>query len=59
MSASADVDFSISENPNFRFYLIPGSGDELDVRIVDNQDLEFTAKTKLDLARIRAVSTPR
>jgi len=56
---SADVDFSISENPNFRFYFIPGSGDELDVRVVDNQDLEFTARTKLDLARIGAVSTPR
>src|SRR5450432_559274 len=56
---SADVDFSISENPNFRFYFVPGSGDELDVRVVDNQDLEFTARTKLDLARIGAVSTPR
>jgi sulfur-oxidizing protein SoxY len=56
---SADVDFSISENPNFRFYFVPGSGGELDAKVVDNQGLEFTASLVLDPARIGAVSTPR
>jgi len=43
----ADVDFSISENPNFRFYFAPGNGGELDARVVDNQDLEFETSVKL------------
>jgi sulfur-oxidizing protein SoxY len=54
----ADVDFSISENPNFRFYLLPGDGGELEARVVDNQDLEF--KTSLAVAapkRAAAAST--
>ncbi len=56
---SADVDFSISENPNFRFYFTPDSGDELDVKVVDNQDLEFTGSLKLGPARMEAASTSR
>jgi len=39
---SADVDFSISENPYFRFWLMPGAGGALETRVVDNHDLEFT-----------------
>jgi sulfur-oxidizing protein SoxY len=45
---SADIDFSISENPNFRFYFLPGSGGGLDAKAVDNKDLEFTASLRLD-----------
>ena len=56
---SADVDFSISENPNFRFYFVPEGEGELDAKVVDNQDLEFTARTKLDSARLGLVSAPR
>jgi sulfur-oxidizing protein SoxY len=56
---SADVDFSISENPNFRFYFIPHGGGEMDAKVVDNQDLEFTASLKLDPAHMGAVSTAR
>jgi sulfur-oxidizing protein SoxY len=56
---SADIDFSISENPNFRFYFIPDGNGELDARVVDNQQLEFTAHTKLDGARPALMSTPR
>lgn len=56
---SADVDFSISENPNFRFYFIPGGGDELDAKVIDNQDLEFTASLKLNPARTGTASIPR
>jgi sulfur-oxidizing protein SoxY len=55
---NADVDFSISENPNFRFYFVPTGEGELDAKVVDNQDLEFTARMKLDSPRLGAVSTP-
>jgi len=37
---SADVDFSMSENPNFRFYFVPGGG-ELQVDVVDSQDKRY------------------
>ena len=49
---NADVDFSISENPNFRFYFKPGGGEDLDAKVIDNQDLEFTATLRLDPARL-------
>ena len=38
---SADVDFSISENPNFRFYFVPSDGGELKAEVVDSNDLRF------------------
>jgi len=47
----ADVDFSISENPNFRFYFVPGDGGELQAKVVDNQDLAFATSVRLDAAR--------
>jgi len=50
----ADVDFSISENPNFRFYLVPGDGGELQAKIVDNQDLAFETSVRLDAAHAAA-----
>lgn len=53
---TADVDFSISENPNFRFYFEPGDGGELDATVVDNQDLEF--RTSVKLAAKHAEATP-
>jgi sulfur-oxidizing protein SoxY len=53
---SADVDFSISENPNFRFYFVPGADDELDARVIDNEDLEFTTSLKLSPTRVGAAS---
>ena len=56
---SADVDFSISENPNFRFYFVPAGVGELEAKVVDNHDLEFSARMMLDSARLGAVSTPR
>ena len=55
---TADVDFSISENPNFRFYVVPGDGGELDAKVVDNQDLEFATAVRLDASRA-AASTVR
>lgn len=38
---SADVDFSISENPNFRFYFVPTAAGELKAEIVDSQEQKF------------------
>ena len=38
---SADVDFSISENPNFRFYFVPQGAGELKAEVVDSEDLHF------------------
>lgn len=38
---SADVDFSISENPNFRFYFVPRGEGELKAEVVDSNDLRF------------------
>ena len=39
----ADVDFSISENPYFRFYIAPADEGALEATVVDNQDLVFTS----------------
>ena len=38
---SAEVDFSISENPNFRFYFVPREEGELKAEVVDTQELKF------------------
>jgi sulfur-oxidizing protein SoxY len=41
---SADLDFSISENPNFRFYFLPRNGGgaaDLRATVVDTKDLRF------------------
>ena len=54
---TADVDFSISENPNFRFYFVPEREGELDAKVVDNQDLAFDTRLKLDSTRVGALST--
>jgi sulfur-oxidizing protein SoxY len=38
----ADVDFAISENPYFRFYLAADEEGALEARVVDNRELVFT-----------------
>ena len=43
---SADVDFSISENPNFRFYFMPNGDAELKAEVVDSNDLRFESALK-------------
>jgi sulfur-oxidizing protein SoxY len=48
----ADVDFSISENPNFRFWFTPQEGGQLEAKVVDNQELAFSTNLKLDSSRI-------
>ncbi|SAK94786.1 sulfur oxidation protein SoxY [Caballeronia hypogeia] len=38
---TANVNFSISENPNFRFYFVPGASGELKARIEDTKNKQF------------------
>jgi sulfur-oxidizing protein SoxY len=52
----ADVDISISENPNFRFYFVPSGEGELAVKAVDSADLKFSTALKLDLGKNVAAS---
>ena len=44
---TADVDFSISENPNFRFYFVPRKEGELKAVIVDSKDLRFESSVAI------------
>jgi sulfur-oxidizing protein SoxY len=44
---SADVDFSISENPNFRFYFVPQGAGELKAEVVDSNELRFESALKI------------
>ena len=50
---SAEVDFSISENPNFRFYFVAHESGELKVVAVDTKDREVqgTVRVELDSGR--------
>jgi sulfur-oxidizing protein SoxY len=45
---SADVDFSISENPNFRFYFAPRGPGELRATVIDSHDRRFAAAQTLN-----------
>lgn len=38
---TAEVDFTISENPNFRFYFVPRGEGELKVDVEDSNDVRF------------------
>ena len=49
---SADLDFSISENPNFRFYFQPQARGEMRVTAIDSRDMRF------ELANALRVPTP-
>lgn len=43
---SADVDFSISENPNFRFYFLSHGDGELKAELLDSKDMRFETTLK-------------
>lgn len=47
---SADVDFSISENPYFRFYFAPRGAGELSASVTDSRELRFDASQALRAA---------
>ncbi len=38
---TAELDFTISENPNFRFYFVPRGEGELKAEVVDTDELKF------------------
>jgi sulfur-oxidizing protein SoxY len=42
---SADVNFSISENPYFRFYVLPRGNEKLQVEVEDTHNLVFRSST--------------
>jgi sulfur-oxidizing protein SoxY len=46
---AAQVDFSISENPNFRFYFVPSEAGDLQARVVDTKDREVGASARVEL----------
>jgi sulfur-oxidizing protein SoxY len=46
---SADVDFSISENPNFRFFIRPQQDAELVARISDSKEKNFEGRLAVKL----------
>jgi sulfur-oxidizing protein SoxY len=56
---TADVDFSISENPNFRFYFTASEGGQLEASVVDNTDLKFSTAMKLDGSRVASAQPER
>jgi sulfur-oxidizing protein SoxY len=41
------VDFSISENPNFRVYFVPTGDSELKAEVIDTNDLRFETVVKV------------
>jgi sulfur-oxidizing protein SoxY len=49
---TADIDFSISENPNFRFYFLPHGDGELKAEVVDTKDLSFHSEIAVKAARV-------
>ena len=44
---TADVDFSISENPNFRFYFTPQGEGELRAEVLDTKDIKVESFIKI------------
>jgi sulfur-oxidizing protein SoxY len=47
---AADIDFSISENPNFRFFFRPRQDGELVARISDSKERQFEGRLAVRLA---------
>jgi sulfur-oxidizing protein SoxY len=48
---SAQVDFTISQNPNFRFYFTPEDGGELRARVIDTKDRDIRTDVRVEVAR--------
>ncbi len=38
---NAELDFTISENPHFRFFFVPSGNGELKARVIDSNDMKF------------------
>jgi sulfur-oxidizing protein SoxY len=48
---TAEVDFTISENPNFRFYFVPKQAGELKAVIVDTKERQVISSERVELRR--------
>jgi sulfur-oxidizing protein SoxY len=46
---TAEIDFSISENPNFRFYFVARAPGELKVVVADTKDREIQGSVRVEL----------
>lgn len=53
---SADIDFSISENPNFRFYFLPSGDGALRADVVDTKDLSFSSEVAFKLGGVASTT---
>ena len=51
---SAELDFTISENPSFRFYFLPDGKGELRAQIVDSDNLRVEQKLEVDPEKVFA-----
>jgi sulfur-oxidizing protein SoxY len=51
---TADVDFTISQNPNFRFYFIPKGEGELKATVVDSRESKFESSLAIHESTIAA-----
>ena len=47
---SADLDFSISENPNLRFYFVPDGKSRLAAEVLDSRNQSFRSSLALGAA---------
>ena len=55
---AAEVDFSISENPYFRFYFVPYAPGDLKVEVIDTKELKFETAAAVRRSASRAQGRP-
>ena len=55
---SAEVDFSISENPYFRFYFVPYAPGDLKAEVIDTKELKFETATAVRRSASRVQVRP-
>ena len=55
---AAEVDFSISENPYFRFYFVPDAPGDLKAEVIDTKDLKFETTVWVQRSASRAPERP-
>jgi sulfur-oxidizing protein SoxY len=55
---AAEVDFSISENPYFRFYFVPNAPGKLKAEVTDTKDLKFETAVAVQRSASRVQGRP-
>ena len=56
---AAEVDFSISENPYFRFYFVPRAPGDLKAEVIDTKELKFETAVAVQRSASRAQGGPQ